>query len=338
MHFVLTDPSVEFHMMFRDGKIVGDLGAPAETPELRLKMKAEILDKMFTGKINPTKAAMTGKMSFSGDTRKAMGMQRIQGDLCRLYIQAREEVGGPGDLRRHAALPAAPAVAVPAAAVRRPCCPAARHRRRYSRRADPGRPRALRHPVDHRHRGQHQRPHSRYRSGSGSPPAPSSRATCARRAWSGSIWRGSPSIPIALSPSSERYMHCAVYRARPEVEAIIHAHAPYAIILADTDLPFLPISTEAAFLGDVGRVPFIMPGTKELAKAVAKALGKCAAVLMQNHGILVAASSLRRAADQAEVVERTSQVILGCYAVGKEPTVLPDDILETLRQVGGMMG
>lgn len=335
MHFVLTDPSVEFHMIFRGGKIVGDLGAPAETPELRLKMKAEILDKMFTGQINPTKAAMTGKMSFSGDTRKAMGMQRIQGDLGRLYVQAREEVGGPGDLTA-AALPAAPAVAVVAAAA----APAAQPSGLVGDVRD-----ELIQVIQELYATQL----ITATGGNISVRIPGSDQLWITPSalFKGDLrpqsmvridLEGQPLDVDSLSPSSERYMHCAVYRARAEVEAIIHAHAPYAIILANTNLPFLPISTEAAFLGDVGRVPFIMPGTKELAEAVAKALGKGSAVLMQNHGILVAASSLRRGADQAEVVERTSQVILGCYAVGKEPTVLPDDILETLRQVGGMMG
>jgi autoinducer 2 (AI-2) kinase len=341
MHFVLTDPSVEFHMIFRGGKIVGDLGAPAETPELRLKMKAEILDKMFTGQINPTKAAMTGKMSFSGDTRKAMGMQRIQGDLCRLYVRAREEVGGPGDLTA-AALPAAPAVAAGAAtaAAASAAAPAAQ-------------PSALVGDVrDELIQVIQELYATQLITATGGNisvriPGTDQLWITPSALFKGDLrpqsmvridLEGQPLDVDSLSPSSERYMHCAVYRARAEVEAIIHAHAPYAIILANTNLPFLPISTEAAFLGDVGRVPFIMPGTKELAEAVAKALGKGSAVLMQNHGILVAASSLRRGADQAEVVERTSQVILGCYAVGKEPTVLPDDILETLRQVGGMMG
>ena len=49
------------------------------------------------------------------------------------------------------------------------------------------------------------------------------------------------------------------------------------------------------------------------------------AVLLQNHGLLVAGRSLRRAADLAEIIERSSELILGCYAVGKEPPVLPED-------------
>ena len=148
---------------------------------------------------------------------------------------------------------------------------------------------------------------------------------------------GHPLDADARSPSSERLMHCAVYKARPEAQAIIHAHAPHATMLVNTGLPFLPVSTEAAFLGDIPRVPFIMPGTEELANAVGDAARHGWAVLMQNHGILVAGRSIRRAADMAEIVERSAEVILGCYAVNKPPTTLPDDVVQLLRQMGDLL-
>ena len=148
---------------------------------------------------------------------------------------------------------------------------------------------------------------------------------------------GQPLDADARSPSSERLMHCAVYKARPEAQAIIHAHAPHATMLVNAGLPFLPVSTEAAFLGDIPRVPFIMPGTEELANAVGDAARHGWAVLMQNHGILVAGRSIRRAADMAEIVERSAEVILGCYAVNKPPTTLPDDVVQMLRQMGDLL-
>jgi autoinducer 2 (AI-2) kinase len=139
------------------------------------------------------------------------------------------------------------------------------------------------------------------------------------------------------NPSSESLVHLAIYQARPRAKAVIHCHAPNATILANTDLPFLPISTEAAFLGEIPRLPFIMPGTTELADAVGKAAQDSHAVLLKNHGLLVAGMSLRKAADMTEVVERTAEIILGCYAVGKEPPVLPDDVVAQLREMGDMM-
>jgi autoinducer 2 (AI-2) kinase len=142
---------------------------------------------------------------------------------------------------------------------------------------------------------------------------------------------------LGAAPSSERLMHCAVYRARPDAQAVVHAHATHATILANAGLPFLPISTEAAFFGDLPRVPFIMPGSEALAQAVEVAAGESWAVLLVNHGLLVAGRSLRRAADMVEIVERSAEVILGCYAVGKEPPVLPAKIVAELRALGDLV-
>ena len=146
-----------------------------------------------------------------------------------------------------------------------------------------------------------------------------------------------PLDPGSASPSSERLMHCAVFRVRNEATCVIHAHAPYATILANAGLPFLPISTEAAFFGDIPRVPFIMPGTEELARAVEKAIGDGWAVLLQNHGLIVAGRTLRRAADMVEIIERTAETILWCHAVGREPPVLPAVIIESLQKMGDLM-
>ena len=140
-----------------------------------------------------------------------------------------------------------------------------------------------------------------------------------------------------LSPSSEWSMHCAIFKARPDARAVVHAHAPHATILANAGLPFLPISTEAAFFGDIPRVPFIMPGTGELAEAVGQAMADSWACLMVNHGLIVAGRSLRRAADMIEIIDRSAEIILGCHAVGRPPPVLPDDVVETLRAMGDLV-
>jgi autoinducer 2 (AI-2) kinase len=139
------------------------------------------------------------------------------------------------------------------------------------------------------------------------------------------------------SASSEALMHTAVLEAKPEAQAVIHCHAPNATILVNAGLPFLPVSTEAAFLVNIGRIPFVMPGTRELADAVVEAMGDGWAVLMQNHGLLVAGRSLRRAADMAEIVERSAEIILGCHALGVEPSVLPPETVEMLAKMGDLM-
>jgi len=325
LHFTLTDLALDFWLRLRAG-LAGALGAPDGRPEVDLKLRADVLDGMFTGRVNPMQAAMQGRLSFTGDAAKAMTLQQIQPALSRHYCAARDEVGDPGDL---AALPAPGPAASATAAAAPP--------------AD-----ALRSELVQVVRELYAQELITATGGNVSVRIPGR-----DELWitPSQLFKGDlrPEILVRLgldgatletqgaAPSSERLMHCAVYRARPDAQAVVHAHAPHATILANAGLPFLPISTEAAFFGELPRVPFIMPGTDALAQAVEAAARESWAVLMVNHGLLVAGRSLRRAADMTEIVERSAQVILGCHALGREPPVLPPAIVAELRALGDLV-
>jgi L-ribulose-5-phosphate 4-epimerase len=327
LHFTLPDLGLSFHFRLRAGEVTGDLGEPDAPAEVKLRMPTAILDGMFTGTVNPMQAASTGGLSFQGDTLKAMTLQYMQDDLSRLYREARDEVGDPGDLSALAAPTSRAAV----------------------RSAAPVGAGDIRSEIIEVVNELYTAQLLTATGGNVSARIPGS----ANEVWitPSQLFKGSmrPEILVridldgqpldadALSPSSERLMHCAVYRARSEAGAVIHAHAPYATILANAGLPFLPVSTEAAFFGDIPRVPFIMPGSEELANAVGEAAGKSWAVLMQNHGLIVAGRTLRRAADMVEIVERSAQIILGCRAAGKESATLPEDIVRTLQKLGDVI-
>lgn len=344
MHYILTDCGLQFYMSFRDGQASGAMGTPPSPADITLKMKADIFDGMMTGRVNGTQAAMTGKLKFSGDTSKAMAMQKIAKDMGRLYLVARSEVGDPGDLTAIAApasVSAAPAkVSAPAAAA--PAPP-----------VTPVRPAGSGDERDEMVAIVQELYDKNLITATGGNISvrvsgrPDQLWITPSQWFKGSLHSGmmvridlagQPLDEEALSPSSEKPMHTAILKARPELNAIIHSHAPWATLLALTETPFLPISTEAAFIGEIPRVPFIMPGSRELAEAVVQALGKDGSVvLLQNHGLLVAASSLRRAANVTEVVERTAEMILRCRMLGKEPPVLPAEILPSLQEIGQMM-
>jgi putative sterol carrier protein len=92
IHFVLKDLRQAFYTRFEGGRVEAGLGAPDGPAQLRLEADAEVLDGVLSGRINAVRAAMTGKLSFSGEARQAMGMQQIQGNLSRLYVAARRAV------------------------------------------------------------------------------------------------------------------------------------------------------------------------------------------------------------------------------------------------------
>jgi sugar (pentulose or hexulose) kinase/phosphoglycerate dehydrogenase-like enzyme/ribulose-5-phosphate 4-epimerase/fuculose-1-phosphate aldolase/putative sterol carrier protein len=325
LHFRLSDLGIEFFVSLRDGRVEGSLGPPAGPADVQLRMRAAILDGMFTGRVNAMELAMQGEISFTGDAGKAMTLQQLQRDFQRLYREAREAAGDPGDLES-ASPPAAPTTAPAQAAG-----------------PDDPRPEIVA-AVNELYASQ-------LVTATGGNV--SARIPGRDEIWitPSQLFKGDlrPEVLVrtdlegrsldagARSPSSEWSMHCAIYRARPEVRAVVHAHAPHATILANSGLPFLPISTEAAFFADLPRLPFVMPGTRDLADAVVEALGAGWALLMVNHGLLVAARSLRRAADMTEIIDRSAEVILGCYAVGREPPVLPPDVVATLRKMGDLV-
>ncbi len=337
MHFIVTDLDLDFFLSFQDGTVASALGAPPGDTDVTLKMKADILDGIFTGRVSGTRAALSGKLSFKGDTAKAMAFQRVQKPMGQLYVAAREEVGDPGDLTTIGE--AEPSSVAPQQAAAAP---------------SQGAPTVVKtgDVRDEILEVLNQLYERGWITGTGGNISARVEGT-QDQVWitPGQIFKGNlradmmvsidldgnPLDPDALAPSSEWRLHSAIYCARPDVNAVVHTHAPQATILGLTGKPFLPISTDAAFIGEIPRVPFSMPGTQELADAVAEAMAQGIAAIMQNHGLVVAGSSLRRATDMTEIIEVTAEKILTCYMLGQEPPVLPDEVVTTLREIGEMM-
>lgn len=123
---------------------------------------------------------------------------------------------------------------------------------------------------------------------------------------------GETMIEVENAPSFELPVHVAVYRARPEVNAIIHTHAPFSTILSVLRLGLPPIIEEMVpYLGgEIEVAEYGQSGSDQLAESVVRALGPKAAVLIANHGNLLAAKSLKKAFNAASLLERAAMIYL----------------------------
>jgi len=119
-------------------------------------------------------------------------------------------------------------------------------------------------------------------------------------------------------PSSEIKMHLEVYRHRPEVGAVIHAHPPAATAFAACRLPLdIPILPEAVvMLGPVPLAKYATPSTEEVPRSIAHLLRKYNAILLANHGVLTYGKTLPEALERMERTEHLARVILIARLLG----------------------
>lgn len=122
-----------------------------------------------------------------------------------------------------------------------------------------------------------------------------------------------------LKPSGETSMHLELYKRRPDVQAIVHAHPPMASMFTALNerINVRLLAETYAFVGEPALAPYALTGTKELADAVAAALGtdRCA-VLMKNHGVLTVGRTLLEGFDRMEVLENAAKMTVFVKQVG----------------------
>ncbi len=117
-------------------------------------------------------------------------------------------------------------------------------------------------------------------------------------------------------PTKEAFLHTCMYRERPKSGAVVHLHSTHSVAVSCLDgidhTNCLPPIT-AYFVMRIGRlplVPYFPPGDEALANAVAKLAGKHHAVLLANHGPVVAGTNLSAAQDAIEELEETAKLFL----------------------------
>jgi len=125
---------------------------------------------------------------------------------------------------------------------------------------------------------------------------------------------------------SERFIHAEIYKARPEVNAVVHSHAPALLPFGVTGTPLRPVSHMAGFLIRAapvfeirdagGDATDMLVRTPEFGAALAKTLGRAPIVLMRGHGFNTVGTSIRQAVARAIYAEINARILTEALKMG----------------------
>jgi ribulose-5-phosphate 4-epimerase/fuculose-1-phosphate aldolase len=139
------------------------------------------------------------------------------------------------------------------------------------------------------------------------------------------------------NPTKEAFLHLAIYRARPQEKAVVHTHSTYSVAvscLRDIDhtnaLP--PLTAYYAMrVGALPLLPYHAPGDESLGAVAQLAATTHHALLLANHGPVVAGADLAAAADALEEIEETAKLSL--LLRGQAVAPVPEDEVRRLEEL-----
>lgn len=126
------------------------------------------------------------------------------------------------------------------------------------------------------------------------------------------------SLEQGKKPSSEKFLHIEIYKKRPDINFIIHVHAPYLSSFASAGKDLMdPIMAENVFyFGGIPLAEYALPSSMELVKNTAKYFDKYDAVLMKNHGFIIGSKTMKDAYLKLELAESYAQVVINTEILG----------------------
>ena len=141
-------------------------------------------------------------------------------------------------------------------------------------------------------------------------------------------------------PSSEMLMHLEVYRQRPDVAAVVHAHPPTATGFAVAGIPLdkAVLAEVVTTLGSVPIAEYATPSTEELPNAVRKYIKAHDGMLLANHGALTVGADLFGAYYKMETIEHFAHISLVARLLGRENLIAREELLrlQGLRETYGI--
>ncbi|MBI1809085.1 MAG: class II aldolase/adducin family protein [Gemmatimonadetes bacterium] len=137
-------------------------------------------------------------------------------------------------------------------------------------------------------------------------------------------------------PSSEAQLHLALYAARSDVGAVVHAHPPVAtgFAVAGESLPYDALAELVYNVGPVPLVPFAMPGTAAVGTTAAAAMRHADAALLANHGAVTVGATLVQAHQRMESLEHAARIVLAARQIGRV-TALGESAVRALEMKRG---
>ncbi len=130
-------------------------------------------------------------------------------------------------------------------------------------------------------------------------------------------------------PSSEFPFHRAIYKIRPDLKAIIHAHPPALVSFSIARvIPDTNVIPQAKYIcGPIGYADYALPGSEELGQKIAEVFAKdYSAVIMENHGTVVGGTDMKDAYQRFETLEFCARTIINAKTVGKIKTLTDEQI------------
>ncbi len=119
-------------------------------------------------------------------------------------------------------------------------------------------------------------------------------------------------------PSTEILMHLEIYRERPDVACVVHAHPPCAVGLTVAGVSLdRPVVPEILFaIGPVPNVPYSSPTTRDVPDAIRAVLARCDAFMLARHGSVALCATPRDGVIMTETIEHTAKITLAAKAAG----------------------
>lgn len=136
----------------------------------------------------------------------------------------------------------------------------------------------------------------------------------------------------AKTPSSEWRFHQAIYRARPDAQAVVHNHAVHCTAVSILNRPIPAIHYMIAATGStvIPCAPYAIFGSQALSDHTEAAIRQSKAILLQHHGMIACGSNLQKALWLAQEVEVLARLYLLLLPVTPEVPVLSDEVMEAV--------